>query len=225
MLGSDEQGDSGVFEESGVREVRFPSTLVEIGCAAFQSCERLKSVMLPDGLQRIGTNAFCGSGLEAVAFPPGLRSVGSGAFTIYTKLCSAELNEGLEELGDDGDELSDEYGVFQESGIEEVTLPKTLREAGPYAFADCEGLSTISVEEGCAACLYREGMPEMTIVQSLSATLTGDKRLLGLRGPAQVVIPDGAERVCNHWFWDSVVEEVLIPASVQEIGAQAFYGC
>ena len=172
-LGSDEQGDSGVFEESGVREVRFPSTLVEIGCAVFRSCECLKSVMLPDGLRRIGTNAFWGSGLETVAFPPGLRSVGSGAFAACAKLCSAELNEGLEELGDNGDELSDEYGTFQESGIEEVTLPKTLREVGPYAFADCEDLSTISVEEGCAACLYREGVPEMTIVQSLSATLTG----------------------------------------------------
>ena len=111
-LGSDEQGDSGVFEESGVREVRFPSTLVEIGCAAFRSCERLKSVLLPDGLRRIGANAFWGSGLETVALPPGLRSVGSGAFVTCAKLCSAELNEGLEELGDDGDELSDEYGVF-----------------------------------------------------------------------------------------------------------------
>ena len=106
-----------------------------------------------------------------------------------------------------------------------MTLPKTLREAGPYAFADCEDLSTISVEEGCVACLYREGVPETTIVQSLSATLTWDRRLLGLRGFAQVVIPDGVERVCNHLFWGSVVEEVLIPASVQEIGTQAFYGC
>ena len=79
-----------------------------------------------------------------------------------------------------------------------MTLPKTLREVGPYAFADCEDLSTISVEEGCAACLYREGVPETTIVQSLFATLTGERRLLGLGGLAQVVIPDGAERVCNH---------------------------
>ena len=39
------------------------------------------------------------------------------------------------------------------------------------------------------------------------------------------MIPKGVERVGNHWFWDSEVEGVKFPASVREIGADAFCGC
>ena len=41
----------------------------------------------------------------------------------------------------------------------------------------------------------------------------------------EVVIPEGTEKIGNHWFCDSEVESVTIPASVGEIGTDAFYGC
>ena len=41
----------------------------------------------------------------------------------------------------------------------------------------------------------------------------------------EMVIPEGTERIGNHWFCCSEVEKVEIPASVREIGADAFYGC
>ena len=40
-----------------------------------------------------------------------------------------------------------------------------------------------------------------------------------------VAIPEGTERIGNHWFCGSEVEQVEISASVREIGADAFYGC
>ena len=40
-----------------------------------------------------------------------------------------------------------------------------------------------------------------------------------------VTIPEGTERIGNHWFWSSGIENVTVPASVREIGADAFYGC
>ena len=41
------------------------------------------------------------------------------------------------------------YGIFQDSGVEEITLPSTLKEIGRMAFADCNSLRTIYVKSGC----------------------------------------------------------------------------
>ena len=44
-------------------------------------------------------------------------------------------------------------------------------------------------------------------------------RAWDLRNCKEAVIPEGAERIGNHWFWGSEVKSVVIPASVREIGA------
>ena len=63
------------------------------------------------------------------------------------------LNEGLETL-------SDYYSgeVFEESGIEEITLPSTLKEIDRYTFSGCS-LRTIYVKSGCQADLSELDLP------------------------------------------------------------------
>ena len=55
--------------------------------------------------------------------------------------------------------------------------------------------------------------------------MLGNIRVWDLRSCKQVIIPDGIERIGNQWFWRADVENVTIPASVWEIGADAFYKC
>ena len=50
-------------------------------------------------------------------------------------------------------------------------------------------------------------------------------RAWDLKKLKDVVIPDGVERIGNQWFWGAEVESVKIPASMREIGADAFCGC
>ena len=40
-----------------------------------------------------------------------------------------------------------------------------------------------------------------------------------------VIILEGTEKIGNHWFCDSEIESVEIPASVKEIGPDASYRC
>ena len=79
-LGTDEltpEGEHylGVFEESGLRDVRFPSTLKRIECRAFAECENLKVIELPDGLEYLGEHCFLRSGLESIKIPPALKVI------------------------------------------------------------------------------------------------------------------------------------------------------
>ena len=46
-------------------------------------------------------------------------------------------------------------GCFCGSGIEEITLPGTVKEVGEGAFNDCNQLRVVWVEEGCAVDVRR----------------------------------------------------------------------
>ena len=53
-----------------------------------------------------------------------------------------------------------------------------------------------------------------------------DGRLLwDLRKLSDVVIPEGIQRIGRYWFSGSGVERITIPASVEEIGEEAFRMC
>ena len=52
-----------------------------------------------------------------------------------------------------------------------------------------------------------------------------DTKILDLRNCKHMVIPDGVEKIGNHWFCGSEIESVEIPASVKEIGVDAFFRC
>lgn len=79
-----------------------------------------------------------------MTFPDSLRTVAQGAFSGCRSLRKAVLNEGLEVLGtDEQDDCKAQCGVFQESTLEDVRLPTTLRRIGLRTFADCRSLARI----------------------------------------------------------------------------------
>lgn len=71
-----------LFEDLfGLREVSLPDTLEEIGDQAFCGCGNLKTINFPEGLKSIGDSAFwdCDA-LEEITLPASLESIGSDAF-------------------------------------------------------------------------------------------------------------------------------------------------
>ena len=77
-----------------------------------------------------------------------MRIIRQSAFYKCPNLRKAVLNEGLEALG------TDEYpedksrrwpGVFEESSIEHVELPSTLRRVERCAFGKCRNLKSIGL--------------------------------------------------------------------------------
>ena len=71
------------------------------------------------------------------------------------------LNEGLETLSDDCSR-----GVFENSGLEEITLPSTLKKIDRHMFLGCSSLRTIYVKSGCQADLSElDVSPSVEIVR------------------------------------------------------------
>lgn len=150
------------FWGSGVESVEIPASVAEICTSAFHGCRKLKKLVfggpaaenrlktirtgafrgcsalrgatLPDGLEEIGRWAFAESGLESIATPPSVRKIRPGAFSQCRRLRTVALNEGLETLDGEIEGLYLWAGIFEESLVEDVRLPSTLRQIGRGAF-------------------------------------------------------------------------------------------
>ena len=69
------------FNFLGVRELKFPDSLVEIGESCFSSCSNLESIQFGKGLQAIGWNSFCDNdNLIEVEIPDCVHNLHQGLF-------------------------------------------------------------------------------------------------------------------------------------------------
>ena len=106
-------------------------------------------------------------------FPDMVRSVRQGSFHGAKGLRSVVLNEGLEVLGTDErkNDKSVECGVFQESGLEKVLLPSTLRTIRREAFMGCADIRGVAFPDGLREIGLRafrdSGLEEVTLPPSV----------------------------------------------------------
>ena len=149
------------FAGCDLKEVAIPRSVVEIGEYAFVACKSLRRVTFQEGskLQKIGGHCFSSGGLEEFVAPPGLKVIENGAFYMCDSLKRAVLNEGLEKLPSHQKGFC-YYGVFDCSGIEEITLPSTLGLIGGITFDYCRRLQAIYVASGCQADLSELRIPK-----------------------------------------------------------------
>lgn len=77
-------------------------------------------------------------------FPASLRTIWQASFYSCKNLKTVKFNEGLEVLGTD-EYFNDKsyYGVFEESSVERVKLPSTLKRIEYGAFEYCTNLKSI----------------------------------------------------------------------------------
>ena len=106
-------------------------------------------MLLPDGIEEIGSDAFRMTALGSVVTPPSVRTIRQGAFCKCPCIQSVTLNEGLEVLGtDEHPDGTTHFGVFEESLMRSVKLPSTLKRIEYSAFKGCRCLSDIRLPEG-----------------------------------------------------------------------------
>ena len=89
---------------------------------------------------------FEDSALESIAISARLNKIESSAFTECKCLNRVEFMEGREALGTVDAGVWN--AIFQDCGVEEVTLPNTLRDVSPDLFAGCYSLRVVRVKEG-----------------------------------------------------------------------------
>lgn len=156
--------DKAVFRGNHLLESVYVGPNVEkVGGSAFESCNKLKSVVLEDGITEIGSKAFylC-SALKAITIPSSVESIGDWAFYDCDALSDLQLCEGLKRIDanafsycdglrsvciPDSVTLIDDEAFYKCSVLRKVELSKKLTTIGKAAFCNCNVLSAIELPE------------------------------------------------------------------------------
>ena len=146
---SSNTSDDEVFEYTGngqhvpkdVVSVRFHPSVNEADDMAFYNCSNLREVVLNEGLQTIGRNAFmlCRS-LERITFPSTVTEVNEMAFYDCSSLREVVLNEGLQKIR--------EKAFRGCESLQSITIPTTVTDTGISSFGSCTGLKEVVLNEG-----------------------------------------------------------------------------
>ncbi|MCH5188490.1 MAG: leucine-rich repeat domain-containing protein [Oscillospiraceae bacterium] len=201
-----------------------PASVKRIGHHAFYGRSGLESIVIPDGVTCIEDYTFwdCKS-LKTAKVPDSVQSMGEYAFGNCSSLESIHIPDGVSEIP---------YRAFYGcTSLSDAVIPESVTNIGGAAFFDCQSLKTINIPDGVTSIgsgAFGETGYYNTSKNWSSSILYYGKFLLdsksGIYGSrtvkaGTVIIADGA-------FYDREnLKEIILPDSVEYIGASAFGVC
>lgn len=136
----------GAFENVMITAVSIPASVKNIHNLAFKSCSQLQTVTFAEGsaLASIGDNAFEGcQKLSSLQLPEGVTEIGRAAFNGCRALREITIPTGVTEIEDFT------FGVC--ASLREIHLPEGLTSIGASAFTGCAALTQIVLPDGVTA--------------------------------------------------------------------------
>ena len=202
-------------------------TVTSIGEYAFSDCRVLTSITIPDSVTSIGDDAF-GSceNLERVDITDlaawckiSFKDRWSNPlFYAHNLYLNGELVENL--VIPDGVESIGNYAFVCCNNLAKVTIPNSVTIMGKGAFDNCENIYSVNITDLAA---WRN-----ISFENSSANPLYYARNLYLNGELveNLVIPDSVTNIGNYAFYGcESLKSIMIPDSVTSIGTAAFWGC
>lgn len=211
--------------------VSVPDGVTALDPYVFSKKTFLREVHLPDTVKWIGRNAFDGcTALENVRLGKNLTVIGWDAFARCKSLKTVVLPERVVDI---------DLNAFYDSGLEEIFIPKNIKELSSSAFLLCEKLKKIEVDQDNPYYYSRDNCVYLTknkwlVVGRNDGTLPDDGSFTNIMGDAfaynplvtEVKIPSGVTCVDTSAFNSCLnLRRVSFPDTLQSIGRCAFEGC
>ena len=123
--------------ENGRGIIKFDDSIPYIGQHAFNNCDSLTSITLPNSVINIEGGAFqdCSS-LKYIIIPDGVRCIAALTFNYCTSLVSITIPNSVTSI--------EEYAFNSCISLPTITIPDSVTVIGQAAFDGCSSLNTIT---------------------------------------------------------------------------------
>lgn len=109
--------------------------IIGIGNSAFKDVRNVDTLVIPSEIRYIGDDAFLGSFIKSITFN-NVQNIGNRAFKNCSQLTSITMGDGTMRIGTE---------CFYGSGITAISLPYSVAQIGPGAFAECRNLASVDM--------------------------------------------------------------------------------
>ena len=186
---------------------------------AFNSCEFLTSINIPDSVTNIGDGTFfyCKS-LTSINIPDCVTSI--GAFFDCDSLTSINIPDSVTSIGD--------YAFFGCDSLTSINIPDSVTSIGDYAFSDCKSLKSINIPDSVTS-IGNDAFEDCSSLMSInipdSVNDIGDRAFGGCNSLTSINIPNSVKRIGDFAFagCDSLSPQVKSDI-IQRFGGEVFYG-
>ena len=215
------------YSSSLIKTVVIENGVTRIGSTAFSGCTGLTSLTIPDSVTRIGEYVFSGcTGLKELTMPCSVK-IDRTSFSECINIEKVTLTKGTGEMNgyEDFYNFTYTYTPWYRSRdhIKEIILEDGITSIGNYAFHKCTGLKSITIPD--------------------SVTNIGDSTFYGCTGLTSITIPDSVTSISWGAFYDCKTiyynaknaitdssafhsaEKIIVGDSVVKIGNDAFNHC
>ena len=197
------------------------ATVTSIGDYAFDGCNSLTSITIPNNVTSIGDYVFRGcSRLTSVTIGNSVTSIGSYAFYGCSSLTSVTIGNSMTYIS---------YYAFANCiSLTNVAIGNSVTSIGSYAFDGCSSLTNIIIPNSVTSIDDNafSGCSSLTnIIIPNSVTSIGYYAFGGCSGLINVTISNNVTTIKNIFDGCSSLTSVTIPNSVTSIDTNAFRSC
>lgn len=199
----------------------------------------VNSIVITEGVTRIGDNAFHAMAFHSVKIPNSVETIGKRAFYFCNEFTTLEISEGVVVIGDYAFDTCQKLAyvslpagleiigshAFSTTNLTGVVIPGTVKEIGSFAFYNTE-LNGINIPSsvttiGEAAFM---NIDELKYVEIPETVINIGSRLFESSGVEAVKLPDNMKEIPYRMFWYChALTDITIPASVTKIDYDAFW--
>ncbi|MBR1520539.1 MAG: leucine-rich repeat domain-containing protein [Bacteroidaceae bacterium] len=193
--------------------IAIPNSVTTIGSYAFRNCSGLTSVTIPNSVTSIGSEAFFScSGLTSITIGGSVTNIGKNTFFGCSGLTSVHITDlaawcNISFGNDFSNPLYYAHHLFLNGEeVTDVAIPNSMTSIGSYAFSGCSGLTSVTIPN--------------------SVTSIGDAAFAACSGLTSVIIPNGVASIGESAFSGcSDLASIALPDSMVAISNYAFRDC